>query len=136
MVMVWDMVRSMPVTDDWRTIGAGAYTNRESVERFYPDQIFESGGGAIYYASAPGIDYDSAADDLVAWPNRGAPYALDLETKEWVIGGGVGAPDSSTGTFGTFGRWRYVPEYNVFILVNSVDENVYFYKHTSGCGPD
>ena len=43
-------------------------------------------------------------------------------------------PTSET-SGGTYGRWRYVDAYNVFILVNSVDENVYFYKHTPGCGP-
>jgi hypothetical protein len=32
---------------------------------------------------------------------------------------------------GTYGRFRYVPSKNVFIVVNSVDENVYFYKFTS-----
>ena len=35
---------------------------------------------------------------------------------------------------GTYGRWRYIPRVNAFILVNDVDENVYFYKHTGGCG--
>jgi hypothetical protein len=134
-VLVWDIAASRPVTDEWRTTGGGAYTNRETAEPYYPEQVFESGGGAIYYASAPGIDYDSAADDLVAWPNQGPPYALDLETKEWTVGGDIGAPESNVdASGGTFGRWRYIAPYNVFVLVNSVDENVYFYKHTSGCG--
>jgi hypothetical protein len=131
--MVWDIAAGRPVTDDWITTGGGAYTNRETVERFYPDQIFESGGGAIYYAAAPGFDYDSAADDFVAWPNTGAPYSLDLETKQWTSGSDVGAP-SAPNSHGTYGRWRYIAAYNVFILINSVDENVYFYKNTSGCG--
>jgi hypothetical protein len=134
-VLVWNIGTGMPVTDEWVTTGAGDYTNRAIVETYYPEQLFESGGGVIYYATAPGIDYDSAADDLVAWPNAGAPYALDLTTKEWTSGGDVGAP-TAPGRRGTYGRWRYVAAYNVFILVNSVDENVYFYKHTSGCGPD
>jgi hypothetical protein len=133
-VLVWDTAAGQPVTDDWVTTGGGAYTNRETVEQYYPEQIFESGGGVVYYARAPGFDYDSAADDLVAWPNFGAPYALDLDTKEWTIGSDVGAP-APPNTQGTYGRWRYIDAYNVFILVTSVDENVYFYKHTSGCGP-
>jgi hypothetical protein len=133
-VLVWDIARARHVTDEWVTIGAGEYDNQNIVEPDYPEQRFQSGGGLIYYASAPGIDYDSAADDLVAWPNRGAPYALDLETKVWTIGNADGAPGSDNR--GTFGRWRYIDAYNVFILINSVDENVYFYKHTSGCGPE
>jgi hypothetical protein len=133
-VLVWDMARGMAVTDDWVTTGGGAYTNVDDVGS-YPDQIFESGGGNVYNESAPGLDYDPTSDALVAWPNRGAPYVLDLETREWTLGTGTGAPVSEN-SGGTFGRWRYIRAYNVFILVNSVDDNVYFYKHTTGCGDD
>jgi hypothetical protein len=31
-------------------------------------------------------------------------------------------------TTGTYGRFQYVPSRNAFILVNAVDQNVYFYK--------
>jgi hypothetical protein len=131
-ILVWNVAEGRDVTDDWVTTGAGEYDNGNIVDRFYPEQHFRSGGGIIYYANAPGIDYDSAADDLVAWPNQGPPYALDLETKEWTVGETVGAPVGEQ--HGTYGRWRYVDAYNVFILVNRADDNVYFYKITSGCG--
>ncbi|MEB2313469.1 MAG: hypothetical protein OZ921_15030 [Sorangiineae bacterium] len=134
MVLVWDIASGKAVTDDWKTTGGGDYTNEAKVMPTYPAQLFESGGGDIYDASAPGFDYDSASDELVAWPNRGAPYALDLDAKTWSAGSATGAPESKN-SGGTYGRWRYAREYNVFILVNSVDENVHFYKHTEGCGP-
>jgi hypothetical protein len=35
---------------------------------------------------------------------------------------------------GTFGRWRYVPKYNVFVVVSSVTGNVYLYRHSAGMG--
>ena len=133
-VLVWDIANGAPVTDAWATTGGGAYTNKACVAANYPDQLFEGGGGAIYNVAAPGFDYDSAADALVAWPNAGAPYALDLKTRTWTAGGAAGAPTSKN-SIGTYGRWRYIQAYNVFILVNSVDENVYFYKNTEGCGP-
>ena len=31
-------------------------------------------------------------------------------------------------TLGTYGRWRYVPSKNVFIVVTSVDKNVFVYR--------
>jgi hypothetical protein len=134
-ILVWDIANARAVTDDWVTTGGGDYTNAGRFDTtVYPEQLFESGGGDIYNASAPGIDYDSASDSLVAWPNRGAPYILNLETKEWSVGSSDGAPTSRT-VGGTYGRFRYLAAYNVFILINSVDENVYFYKHTAGCGP-
>jgi hypothetical protein len=36
--------------------------------------------------------------------------------------------------WGTFGRWRYVPKYNVFVVVSSVTGSVYLYRHTAGTG--
>ena len=121
------------MTDAWVTTGGGAYTNQACVGQNHPDQLFQSGGGNIYDVAAPGIDYDAATDALVGWPNAGAPYALDLSTRVWTAGGSDGAPTSKN-SIGTYGRWRYVGAYNVFILVNSVDENVYFYKNSAGCG--
>lgn len=80
----------------------------------------------------PGLDFDLAAQQLVAW-SGGAPAALDETAYEWVERSATGAPATQTGT-GTYGRWRYIERYNVFILVNSTTEDVAFYKHTAGCG--
>lgn len=131
-ILVWDAAQEKLVTEDWVTVGGGDYTNEPRVKN-YPDQIFQSGGGDIYNVAAPGFDYDSATDSFVGWPNKGAPRILDLKTKTWSLGSATGAPTSAT-SGGTFGRFRYVPAYNVFVLVTSVDENVYFYKHSAGCG--
>jgi hypothetical protein len=132
-ILVWNIAGAAMVTDDWVTTGGGDYTNADRLSN-HPEQVFISGGGDVYNVSAPGFDYDRAADAFVAWPNEGEPYVLDLASKAWTTGNPDGAPTSHT-SGGTFGRWRYVDAYNVFILVTSVDENVYFYKHTAGCGP-
>lgn len=134
MVFVWDIAAGKHVTDDWVTTGAGDYSNAQTVGANHPEQLFESGGGDIYNVNAPGFDYDSAADELVAWPNAGAPYALNLTTRAWTAGGAEGAP-TSRNSGGTYGRWRYLAAYNVFILVNSTSEDVHFYKNTAKCGP-
>ncbi|MBK6847349.1 MAG: hypothetical protein IPG96_07315 [Proteobacteria bacterium] len=93
-----------------------------------------AGGEAIGQPAAPGVDYDPAADALVGWVG-GAAYVLPLgvSPKAWHR---MAAPGPAvTVTQGTFGRWRYVSRYNVFLLVRSASENVTFYKHTAGCGP-
>ena len=74
----------------------------------------------------------SVADALVAWTG-GSPRILDLESQAWSAGTDVGAPPTQVDA-GTYGRWRYIDSYNVFILVNQPGQNVYFYKHTAGCG--
>jgi hypothetical protein len=127
-VLVWDIAAGEMATEAWRTTGAGAYSDAEDVVG-RPEQLFESGGGEVFGAPGPGLDYDAAADQLVAWANAGGPYVLDLESREWTRGSGEGAPTSAT-SGGTFGRWRYIAAYNVFILVVGVDQNVFFYKNT------
>lgn len=79
----------------------------------------------------PGSDYDMATDAIVAWSD-GSPAILDLSSKVWTRGSAVGAP--APDPLGTFGRWRYVPYLNVFVLLNRANEDVYVYKHTAGCG--
>ncbi len=131
-IMVWDSASNTDATDDWVTTGGGDYSNADGAGS-RPDQLFESGGGDIYDASAPGFAYSTADDAFVAWPNGGPPYILDLESRAWTIGNPDGAPTSDT-SGGTYGRWAYVAAFNVFVLVNAIEENVYFYKHTPGCG--
>jgi hypothetical protein len=79
----------------------------------------------------PGFDYDPSRDRFVAWigspdaPDAPA-YILDPETRTWTVSSALGAPPPSQN--GTYGRWRYVASVDAFILVTSVDGNVFFYK--------
>lgn len=136
-VMVWDVVAQRAVTNEWITTGGGDFSNASFISSTYAGQRFESGGGDVYNVMAPGVDYDPTTDSFVAWPNWGPPYILDLATKVWTKGSAVGAPPitRASNSGGTYGRWRYLAMYNVFVLVNSVDQNVFFYKHSAGCGP-
>ncbi|MBI3897220.1 MAG: hypothetical protein HY308_02870 [Gammaproteobacteria bacterium] len=136
--LVWDIAQAKLVTNDWVTTGGGDYSNEARLgkntdgSQRYPGQVFRSGGGDIMNAGAPGFDYDAKADQFVAWKG-GSPYVLNLATKVWTIKNATGAPAAQT-VRGTFGRWRYLERYNVFILVNEVSSNVYFYKNSAG-GP-
>ena len=107
----WDTVAEVPVYDAWVT----------------------TGGDDIAGGDAPGADYDPVADAIVAWAG-GAARALDMSTKRWSTKSAIGAPPKAVDA-GTYGRFRYLPRYNVFVLVNRWDEDVHFYKHTAGCGP-
>jgi hypothetical protein len=68
---------------------------------------------------------------FVAWNGGDAVYTLNLDTRVWTK-----HPSAPTNTVipgpqavaGTYGRWRYVPSKNLFILANTIDEDVYFYK--------
>lgn len=108
--LVYDIAGDKDVSAEWRTTGGQA-------------AIDGYGGGAAY---------DSKADRLVAWLG-GGPWVLDPVSKAWTRMSGTGAPPAQQ-QWGTFGRWRYVPDDNVFLLVNGVDEDVHAYKLTAGGG--
>jgi hypothetical protein len=107
-LLVYDLAARQDITASWTT----------------------TGGQAMIDAPAPGFDYESSTGLLVAW-HGGAPWILDPETRTWSAGSDAGAPAEGVGN-GTYGRWRYMALYNVFILVNSVDADVVFYKHSGG----
>jgi len=120
--------------DLYFTIGAGEWlvydiTNNSDVTANW----ITNGGNALIAEGAPGLAYDANSDNLVAW-HGGAVHVLNMQTRAWTRKSAVGAPPLPASN-GTFGRWRYVSQYNVFILVNSVDDNVYFYKHMTLAPP-
>ncbi len=127
--MVYEIGSNTIVTDEWITTGGGDFSNIDVVEG-YRGQLIETGGGDLITASAPGLEYDSKADELVGWVG-GGPYVLNLTDKTWSVKSAVGAPIMPTAT-GTFGRFRYIEAYNVFILVTETNA-VHFYKNSAGC---
>lgn len=87
------------------------------------DQAFQNGD-----AWEGGFDYDPVSDKLVGW-RRDKVYVLDPGTKVWTSYAPAGAP--ATTAAGIFGRWRYVPSVDAFILLTSTDDDVHFYKMPS-----
>lgn len=95
------------------------------------------GDQTIVNAKAPGLVYDPVSRKVVGWAGGASVYTLDTGTWQWTK---VSPAASSTAvptapnTNGTYGRFRYIPSKNAFIVVNSVDENVFLYKLSSGGG--
>jgi len=95
----------------------------------------DSGDLTIKNASGPGFVYDPVADQFVGWAGGTTVYTLDPATLVWSAvnddpGNSIdpGAPNSNN----TYGRFRYVPNKNAYVLVNATNKNVYYYKLTSG----
>lgn len=108
--LVYDIAAGTDVSADWMT----------------------TGGQPVIDGYGVGAAYDSKGDRLVAWVGGGV-YVLDMATRAWTRMSGLGAPAKPQQN-GTFGRFRYVPDDNVFLLVNDVDEDVYAYKLSAGGG--
>jgi hypothetical protein len=82
--------------------------------------------GPLLTASYPGLAYDSVIDRIVGWPNLGdRVYLFDPDTKTCTSETFSGGPPDSSHQNGTFGRFRYFPDKDVFVLVNQVGSNVY-----------
>ncbi|MHC4223519.1 MAG: hypothetical protein ACYSUN_05990, partial [Planctomycetota bacterium] len=83
----------------------------------------------IEAAKRPGLGYSPVCDRLVVWAGGTTVYSLNLDTKEWtrIVSTGTVDPGPQNSK-GTQGRWRYVRTLDVFVVVNSVDENVFVYR--------
>jgi hypothetical protein len=84
-----------------------------------------TGGDTVVRASNPGFDYDPVRGRLVAWAG-GPVFTLDPETRTWTSTPAPNAPAPTQN--GIFGRWRYVPSLDAFVVVTAIDQNVHFYK--------
>jgi hypothetical protein len=86
---------------------------------------------ALATTDSPGVAYDPVADRIVAWSGGSNVYALNMDTGAWTqVNTGTG-PTSAAQWTGTFGRWAYIPQYRVFALINSIDEDAWVFRLTN-----
>jgi hypothetical protein len=78
--------------------------------------------------ASPGVAYDPVADRIVACSGGSNVYALNMDTGAWSQVNINAGPTASAPIQGTFGRWGYVPQYRVFALLNSVDQNAWVFR--------
>lgn len=97
-------------------------------------EIKSTGPTEIIDHPSPGFCYVPVIDQFVGWASGADVYTLDMDAKTWTKHPPAasntvvpGPPDQ----WGTFGRFRYVPSKNVFVLYNAVKQNVFVYKLTN-----
>lgn len=92
-----------------------------------------TGDTTLLATDYPGFVYDPISDKFVGWIGGSDVYTLDMTTLVWTkkatTGTVIPTPAASNGTFG---RWRYIPSKNAFIGVNSIDQDVWIYKLSTG----
>jgi hypothetical protein len=102
---------------------------------------FLSGGVNPIGSASPGFTFDSVANDFVGWPNQGnSVYIMTpdlvnhrLTCQKQTFAGGPPNSAHARGsqpntTYGTFGRFRYFPGLDVFVLVNDWDIPAYILR--------
>ncbi len=90
-----------------------------------------TGGAPVVGASNPGLAYDPILRKVVAWNGGTDLYALDIDGGIWTriapAAGNTVVP-TAPNSRGTYGRFRYIPSRDVYIVVNRVDESVFIYR--------
>jgi hypothetical protein len=79
----------------------------------------------------PGVVYADARDRFYVWGGNRDIYSFDPKTQAWkhfAAGGDDPGPQLANGTFG---RFRYSPSRDVFVLVNDTTKDVLIYKPAS-----
>jgi hypothetical protein len=117
----------------WNIDGLGSPVNpgSPSTPGTFGERMLES-------ANAPGFVFDPVSDSFVGWSGGASVYTLDPDTWVWSKidpATGNAVTPTAPNEMGTYGRFRYIPSKNAFILVNRTNENVFFYKLTPGSGP-
>ncbi len=129
-----------PVRRTLVTIGNGTTPLRWDLSNASaaPVKFTTSGDKSIESATAPGFVFDPASQRYVGWSGGADVFVLDPTNWTWTR-----IKPAATNTviptqvpkWGTYGRFRYIPSKNVFIVVNETTGNVYFYKLTkNGAG--
>ena len=70
-------------------------------------------------------------DKFVAWASGPDVYTLDIDRLRWTKHPPAATNHVSPGNaqqWGTFGRFRYIPSRNLFIVCNNVKKNVFLYR--------
>lgn len=77
---------------------------------------------------AVGFAYSPVLDRFVAWSGGQKAAVLDLQTAKWTEIAGTGDDPGVQASNGTYGRFRYSPARNVFVVVSGTKRNVFLWK--------
>jgi len=100
-------------------------------------QLVTTGANEIEKSDGIGLEYDLVSDRFVGWNGSEQLYTLNMDTATWARHAAAATNlviPSSPEKNGTWGRFRYIPSKNAFVVVNRIDGNVFFYKLSPGSG--
>lgn len=101
----------------------------------YEQDVAISGALPPDMGQSPGLAFDSQEEKFVVWTGGANVYTFDPTAKSFSQHTGGGTPPGSVvASGGVFGRFRYVPSRNVFVLVNAADQNVFVFRMARGGG--
>ena len=119
--MVWDVSGNTPTVSN--LLNNSTFNNTNSF--------------SVHTRQAPGLAYDAVSDRFVLWDGGASVFTINPDTfaieRRTPTSGNPVTPTQANPQ-GTYGRFRYIPSRNLFIVVNETDEDVYFYRLGAGSG--
>ncbi|MEQ1655995.1 MAG: hypothetical protein ABL960_09880 [Nitrospira sp.] len=98
------------------------------------------GDDVVVNSDAPGFQYDPTIKKLVAWQGGANVYTFDISTLSFTLIPPAGSntvtpptPNNNTSK-GTYGKFRYIPSRNAYVMAHMTTQNVYLYRLSSGTG--
>jgi hypothetical protein len=79
----------------------------------------------------PTLSYDSNSGKMICWVGGTTVYVLDASTDTWTSQAGTGDTPPTPDSNGIYGRWRYAPVDNVFVMANQTSQDVYVYRYAT-----
>lgn len=157
----WDQLHSYdPKTDSWTRRGGNSnlgpvmsvidpkrkkyFFSNESGTKLHWYDISSATGNVIYNSAATsgcsgflgsergGMEYDSAQDRIIGWSGGDKVYILNPDTLSCTTVSYPGGPIAPSQ--GTYGRFRYSPNSNIFVTCNDIDKDCSILRLTSGKG--
>jgi hypothetical protein len=127
-----------------RIIGIGGYDGTGGTKRIRWWPIAASGSltgtdttiascDSLSIESGPGFDWSPVDRKIIGWVGGTKVYTMDstMTCAEVAASGGNSVTPTNPTANGTYGRWRYMPRYNAFIVVNSTSTNTYIYRYSA-----
>ena len=82
-----------------------------------------------FLGNRPGFVYADSKDKFYVWGGGRDVYTFNPETREWKRNTPTTGDDPGVqSNWGTYGRFRYSVQRGVFVVVNSITQNVFIYK--------
>lgn len=101
-----------------------------------PVRVSWSGSGAIVNGYAPGLAWDSAAQQVVGWVEGGsAIYRLNAANNNWSAVAITGQPTVGTVQNGIYRRFAYSPASNAFVVVNDARRDAWLLRLSPNAAP-
>lgn len=117
-------------------IGHAMYWDLDDSVTMPPHELSTTGCDSLITVDAPGFEWSPTEQKMVGWAGGGRVVTMDTNytcTVDEPSDSNTVIPEAPR-PWGSFGRWRYVPKYNVFVVVSTVTGNVYLYRHSAGGG--